>query len=54
MTLQEAKDKVIEEVLKLYYQGYDGPFIGKNIEPLFCAIIKLEQITIDLKKDINR
>ena len=53
MTPQEAKDKVIEEVLKLYHQGYDGPFIGKNIEPLFSAITKLEQITINLKKEFK-
>ncbi len=44
MTIQEAKDKVIQEVLYLYRQGYDGPFMGEEIESLFKSITQLEKI----------
>ena len=35
---EEARDKIVREIMTLYFSGYDGPFIGKEIEPLFNAI----------------
>lgn len=46
---EEVKDKIVEEVLKLYYSGYDGPMMGKEIEPLYKAIIEYEKIN----KEVN-
>lgn len=35
------RDAVIDEVMRLYESGYDGPFMGEPIKPLFKAIIAM-------------
>lgn len=40
----EASERVIEELRALIHSGYDGPFMGLEIEPLFVAFKQMESL----------
>lgn len=43
MSLQRAKQDVIDAVVELIRFGYDGPFMGEAVEPLFKAVREMQR-----------
>jgi hypothetical protein len=42
---RDAMRAVVDAARDLVRSGYDGPFAGERVEPLFAAVAKMDEVT---------